>query len=161
MSCLLCGTVSSDKLSYEVTQQPPYCEPNRRPSSIPAYVFRPIAKKAHWIVKLAEVLETKWLKILHQDKTRWLSMMSPVIRVMNKYKTLVVKMMEDQNNVESPQTRFHHLIDVQIVVSLSCLVPMLKCMHSLMQLGQKRAVTTSVLWKADIIAFYIDDKTKF
>jgi hypothetical protein len=67
-------------------------------------------------------------------------MMSHAIRVMNKYRTLVVKMMEDQDNVDTAKTSFHHLIDVQIVISLSCLVPMLKCLHSLMQLGQKRDI---------------------
>jgi hypothetical protein len=91
-------------------------------------------------VNLAEVLETKGLKILRQVKTRWLSMISPAIRVMNEYKTLVVKMMEDQDDMESAKTSFHHLIDVQIVVSLPCLVPMFKCLHSLMQLGQKRDI---------------------
>jgi hypothetical protein len=91
-------------------------------------------------IKLAEVLQTKGLKILKQVKTRWLSMLSPAIRVMNEYRTLVVKMMEDQDEVDTAKTSFHHLIDIQIVVSLSCLIPMLKCLHHLMQLGQKRDV---------------------
>jgi hypothetical protein len=59
-------------------------------------------------------------------------MMSPAIRVMNEYRTLVVKMMEDQNDVDSAKTSFHHLIDIQIVLSLSSLIPMLKSLHQLM-----------------------------
>jgi hypothetical protein len=50
------------------------------------------ARSSKWhleFVKLAEVLETKSLKILRQVKTRWLSMMSPAIQVMNEYRTLV------------------------------------------------------------------------
>jgi hypothetical protein len=111
-------------------------------------------------VKLAEVLETKGLKILRQVKTRWLSMMSPAIKVMNEYRTLVVKMMEDQDDVESAKTSFHHLINVQIVVSLSCL-------HSLIQLGQKRDIficdylSALKQCQAKIMAYYIDEKTKF
>jgi hypothetical protein len=118
-------------------------------------------------VKLAEVLQTKGLKILKQVKTRWLSMMSPAIRVMNKYRTLVVKMMEDQDEVDTTRTSFHHLIDIQIVVSLSCLIPMLKSLHQLMQLGQKRDVYICDYLDAlkrcqvDITAFYINDMTKF
>jgi hypothetical protein len=57
-------------------------------------------------VKLAEVLQTKGLKILKQVKTWWLSMMSPAIRAMNEYRTLVVKMMEDQDEVETAKTSF-------------------------------------------------------
>jgi hypothetical protein len=83
-------------------------------------------------VKLVEVLQTKGLKILKQIKTRWLSMRSPAIRAMNEYRTLVVKMMEDQDEVETAKTSFQHLIDIKIVVSLSCLIPMLKTLHHLM-----------------------------
>jgi hypothetical protein len=63
-------------------------------------------------VKLVEVMETKGLKILRQVKTRWLSMMSPPIRVMNEYRTLVVKMLEDQDQVDFARTSFEHLIDI-------------------------------------------------
>ena len=59
-------------------------------------------------------------------------MMNHAIRVMNEYRTMVVKMIEDQDDMESAKTKFQHLIDVQIVISLSCLVPMLKYLHSLM-----------------------------
>jgi hypothetical protein len=118
-------------------------------------------------VKLAEVLETKGLKILRQVKTRWLSMMSPAIRMMNEYKTLVVKMMEDEQAVDAAKTSFQHLMDIQIVVSLSCLIPMLKSLHQLMQLGQKRDVYICDYLdalrqcQADITAFYITDRTKY
>ena len=118
-------------------------------------------------VKLAEILETKGLKILRQVKTRWLSMMSPAIRVMNEYRTLVVKMMEDQQDVESAKISFQHLIDVQIVISLSCLIPMLKCLHTLMQLGQKRDIficdylTALKRCQAEITSYYIDEQSKF
>lgn len=66
--------------------------------------------------------------------------MSPSIRVMSKYRTLVVKMLEDQDEVESAKTSFQYLIGVQIVIFVSCLIPMLKSLHHLMQLGQKRDV---------------------
>jgi hypothetical protein len=118
-------------------------------------------------VKLAEVLEMKGLKILRQVKTRWLSMMSPAIRVMNEYRTLVVKMMEDQNDVDSAKTSFHHLIDIQIVLSLSSLIPMLKSLHQSTQLGQKRDVyicdylDALKQCQANITAFYINDKSKY
>jgi hypothetical protein len=40
-------------------------------------------------------METKGLKILRNIKTRWISMLSPAIQAMNKYRTLLVKMLED------------------------------------------------------------------
>jgi hypothetical protein len=39
------------------------------------------------------VMETKGLKILHNVKTRWISMLDPFIRVINEYQTLLVKML--------------------------------------------------------------------
>ena len=39
-------------------------------------------------------------------------MMNSAIRVMNEDMTLVVKMMEDQDEVETAKTSFQHLIDI-------------------------------------------------
>jgi hypothetical protein len=52
-------------------------------------------KKNIEFCKLTEVMETKGLKILRNIKTRWISMLSPAIQAMNKYRTLLVKMLED------------------------------------------------------------------
>jgi hypothetical protein len=71
-------------------------------------------------------------------------MMSPAIKIMNEYKKLVVKMMEDQDEVDTAKTSFHHLIDIQIVDFLYCLIPMLKSLHHLMQLSQKRVFTFAI-----------------
>jgi hypothetical protein len=56
-------------------------------------------------------------------------MISPAIKVMNKYKTLVKKIIEDQDELESAKRSFHHLINVLIVVSLSCLISTLKSLY--------------------------------
>jgi hypothetical protein len=94
-------------------------------------------------------------------------MMSLAIRVMNEYRTLVVKMLEDQDDVETAKASFHHLIDVQIVISLSCLISMLKCLHSLIQLGQKRDIficdylSALKRCQAKITVYYIDEKSRF
>jgi hypothetical protein len=45
--------------------------------------------------KLVEVMETKRNKIICNVKTRWISMLSLVKRVLAKYKTLLVKMVMD------------------------------------------------------------------
>jgi hypothetical protein len=46
--------------------------------------------------KLAGLLETKGKKILQNVKTRWISMLSPLKRVLSEYRTLLVKMYSDQ-----------------------------------------------------------------
>jgi hypothetical protein len=45
--------------------------------------------------KLVEVMQAKGLMILKNIKTRWISMLSPSVRVMNKYKVLLLKMHGD------------------------------------------------------------------
>ena len=45
--------------------------------------------------KLAEVMHLKGLKILKNIKTRWISMLSPSVRIMNEYRVLLVKMAVD------------------------------------------------------------------
>jgi hypothetical protein len=71
------------------------------------------------------------IRIMNEYRTLVVKMIL-AIKIMNEYRTLVVKMMEDQGEVDSAKTSFHHLIDVQIVVSLSCLIPMPKSLHQLM-----------------------------
>jgi hypothetical protein len=94
-------------------------------------------------------------------------MMIPAIRVMNEYRTLVVKMYEDKDAVKLANTSFEHLIDVQIVISLACLMPLLKCLHSLMQFSQKQDVficdllAAIKLHQTDITVYYINQKTRF
>jgi hypothetical protein len=87
--------------------------------------FCKFPKKHIEFCKLAEVMETKGLKILKNIKTRWISMLSPAIRAMNEYRTLLVKMLEDSKlKKEKVQAKnaticLNHLIDIQIVLGLT------------------------------------------
>jgi hypothetical protein len=82
-------------------------------------------KKHIKFYKLVEVMETKGLKILRNIKTRWISMLSPAIRAMNEYRTLLVKMLEDSKlKKEKVQAKnaticLNHLTDIQIVLGLT------------------------------------------
>lgn len=96
-------------------------------------------------------------------------MISLSIRVMNKYKTLVKKIIDSEGQDELKYTKrsFHHLINALIVVSLSCLISTLKSLHQLIQLDQKWDVyicdylDALKQCKANITAFHIIDRTKF
>jgi hypothetical protein len=103
-------------------------------------------KKHIEFCKLVEVMETKGLKILRNIKTRWISMLSPAIRAMNEYKTLLVKMLEDSKlKKEKVQAKnaticLNHLTDFQIVLGLTSLLPMLRLSQSLIKFAQKHDV---------------------
>jgi hypothetical protein len=118
-------------------------------------------------VKLAQVLQTKGLKILQNITTRWISMLAPVVRVMTEYRTLVLKLYEDKAIVTQAMKPCEHLLNVQILIGLSCLLPMLKSLHSLMQFAQKRNVFISDYLaavkecQAEITSFYVDPTEGF
>ena len=136
-------------------------------------------------VKLAELMHSKGLKILRNVKTRWINMLSPAVRVMSEYKVLVVKMHLDSQRpleeavagrpkpkidkklMEIARKNLDHLCDIQILLGLSGLLPLLKCVHSLMQFAQGRDVfvcdyvSAIQMCIAEVFSFYLDDSTAF
>jgi hypothetical protein len=97
--------------------------------------------------KLAEVMETKGLKILRDVKTRWLSMVSPLKRVMSEYRTLIQKMQEDSKDATTPhasrevaKTNFSLLVDVSVPIALTCFLPLLETVHYLVKFSQQRDI---------------------
>jgi hypothetical protein len=67
-------------------------------------------------------------------------MLEPLKQVMAKYKTLIVKMSQD--NVSITQTRFNLdlLCDLHMLLGLSCLLPLLEVMHALIKFAQGRDI---------------------
>jgi hypothetical protein len=106
--------------------------------------FSKSPKKHMDFLKLAEVMETKGLKILRNVKTRWISMLSPAIRIMNEYRTLLVRMQQDttlknaKQHVKNATTCLDHLTDIQVVVSLSAILPMLRLAKNFIKYAQKQ-----------------------
>ena len=110
-------------------------------------------------------------------------MLSPAERVMNKYRPLIVKMFTDSERpledilgskakldkklMEIAKKNLEHLTDVQILVVLSGLLPLLKCVHSLMQFAQTRNVfvcdyvSAIQMCIAEVFSFYLDDHVAF
>jgi hypothetical protein len=80
-------------------------------------------------LKLVEVMETKGLKILRNIKTRWISMLAPAVRVMNEYRMLLLKFQQDSSMGKPKKIVvkcFTNLVDVQTVIGLACIMPMLR-----------------------------------
>jgi hypothetical protein len=134
--------------------------------SLYAY-FNKSPKQHLQFVKLTEVLQSKGLKILKNVKTRWISILSPAVRVMNEYKVLLVIMKEMSSSLDVAQKNLNLLCDVQVLLGLSRLLPMLRCAHLLMQFAQSRDVfvcdyiAAIQVCQAEITSFYIDDATTF
>ena len=112
------------------------------------YTFAHSPKRHLEFVKPAELMQSKDLKILKNIQTRWIRMLSPAMQVMKEYRVLLVKMfMDSAYPVEDEQRKkakvdkklmalahknMNHLTDIQILLGLSGLLPLLQCVHSLM-----------------------------
>jgi hypothetical protein len=71
------------------------------------------------------LLETKGLKLFHNVKIRWISMLFLIKQVFAKYKTLVVNMNDDLHIVATTKTNFQYIYDIKVVMRLTCIMPLL------------------------------------
>jgi hypothetical protein len=62
--------------------------------------FKHSPKRHLEFVKLAELMETKGLKLLKNVKTRWVSLIEPLRRILQKYRVLLAKMKVDNLSKE-------------------------------------------------------------
>jgi hypothetical protein len=127
--------------------------------------------------KLAEIVETKGLKILNNVKTRWISLLEPLKRVLGKYKTLIAKMCEDavvkdpkskaKEVIEKAKRNLDILCDVGTLLASPCILPLLESIDSLMRFAQSRDVFVSAyvvvvkIYQAELYELYCDPKTSF
>jgi hypothetical protein len=84
--------------------------------------------------KLVELLETKDRKILQNVKTRWISMLSPLKRVLSEYHTLLVKMYSDQfvkPVIPAAKVNYELLADIRCLLTMAAVVPLLEAVKAL------------------------------
>jgi hypothetical protein len=103
--------------------------------------------------KLAEIVETEGLKILNNVKTRWISLLEPLIHILGEYKTLIAKMCEDavakdpepkaKEVTEKAKHNLDLLCDVGTLLALPCILPLLEYVDSLMRFIQSRDIFVS------------------
>ena len=108
------------------------------------YNYFTVSPKRHLeFTKLVDVVETGGLKLLRNVKTRWISVLEPLKRIMVEYKTLIVKMAEDAA-VKNPNAKDKEvsakarnnldlLCDVGTLLALPCLTPLLESVESLIK----------------------------
>jgi hypothetical protein len=94
------------------------------------FFFSHSPKKVLKFVTLAKILEAKGLKLLHNIKARWISMLSPLKRLLIKYKSLVLKMYMDALKRKPTLDNLDLLCDLELVLGLPCILPMLEIVHT-------------------------------
>ena len=91
-------------------------------------------------VKLATVMNKSHDKILRQVKTRWISMLKPAKRVLAQYDTLLYKMHLDAPTVKAAGPNLQMLSDVETVLALTCLMPLLETLNGVIKFSQGRNI---------------------
>ncbi len=93
--------------------------------------------------KLAELFETKGRKILQNVKTRWISMLSPLKRVLSEYRTLLVKMYSDQfvkPVIPAAKVNYELLANIRCLLTMAAVVPLLEAVKALVVFAQSPSV---------------------
>jgi len=98
--------------------------------------------------KLANYMESEGLRMLRNVKTRWISLLEPLRKVMGEYKTMIAKMCEDAIVKELEMTskqamareaachNYDLLCDVGTLLGLPCILPLLELVNCLMKFAQ-------------------------
>jgi hypothetical protein len=76
--------------------------------------------------KLVELLECKGNKIIKNIKMRWISMLSISKIILNEYKVLVVKMVENNVIIDITKTNYKFLCNLVTLLGLFYIIPLLE-----------------------------------
>jgi len=124
-------------------------------------------KKFLKFTKLAKKLENKRLYLLRNVKACWISMLGPLKCVLAQYKSLVVKMHSNYEKNKSIHDNFELLCDLDLIINMPCVMPILEVVHSLIKYAQHRDVfimdflDAINLAKTKFFHFFIDPFSHF
>jgi hypothetical protein len=85
-----------------------------------------ILKRVWDICKFTKFLEHKFLKIFHNVKAHWISIISPTKQILTKYKTLVIQMFQEQMSNQFAKANLKLLCN-EVLLGFACIIPMLGC----------------------------------
>lgn len=117
--------------------------------------------------KLAKFLETKGGKILHNVKTQWISMLALAKRLLQEYKTLVVKMANDSLGNVIAKNNYELLCDYDTILGLIYVLPMMEAIQSLSKMAQGRdtfvcdLVSFIILCTSDLYSWYVNPLKRY
>ena len=84
--------------------------------------------------------------MLRNIETCWISMKSPTKRVISEYTTLMVKMGFDmtlglgQRSNAGARDNFDYFVDIEVLLSLACFIPLVDAVHYLIKLSQAQNI---------------------
>jgi hypothetical protein len=94
-------------------------------------------------------------------------MLSPTKIVMEKYRTLLVKMALDSPTNQQIKLNYENLCDLQVLLGLVCIMPLLESIHALIMSAQMKdlyvcdLVVVIKVNQVDIYMMYCDQTSKF
>ena len=93
--------------------------------------------------KLAELLESMGIKILQNIKTRWISMLSSLKRVLSEYRILLVKMYFDhfvKPTIPTAKVNYELMVDIKSLLTLTTVLPLLEAVKALVVFAQSPSI---------------------
>ncbi len=114
-------------------------------------------------MKLEEIMKIKGNKILHNIKIRWIFMINLVKEVLFKYRILLMKMTLDATTIPSTQFYLFLLLNVETLLGLNIMMPLLKVIHSLIEFAQLKDVfvynfiTIMKICEGDVYRMFCDN----
>jgi len=106
--------------------------------------------------KLAELFDSKGRKNLQNIKTMWISMLSPLKRVLLDYRTILVKMYSDQfvkPTIPATKVNYELMADIKCLLILAAVLPLLEAVKALVIFVQSPSVYVCDFTKALSLVF--------
>jgi hypothetical protein len=124
-------------------------------------------KRNQELANLANIVETAGQRILKNIKTRWISCLEPVKRVLSEYRALVLKMHMDAPSLATAKANLNLLCEIELLLGMTCILPMLEALNYLMKFSQQTTcfvsdmVAAIKLCQADLFSWYVDPDTSY
>jgi hypothetical protein len=124
-------------------------------------------KKTQKLVKLVDIMEIRGQQFFRFIKMHWISMLLPTKRVLSKYCALVFKMHWDVGIVTQATHNLEFFCNLEVMLGLSCIMPMLKRLNELIKFSQSREcfvcdfVIDVKLCQVDLYCWYNDPQNAY
>ena len=93
-------------------------------------------KRNQELADLANIIETARQRIFRNVKTRWISYLKPIKRVMSEYKALVLKMHMDLSSLTTAKANLNLLCEIELLLGLAGILLMLEAFNYLIKFSQ-------------------------
>ncbi len=90
--------------------------------------------------KLIDLLQTKDNKFLYNVKTHWIIMLFLVKWIYSKFHPFIVKIHDESAKSNLARNNLSSMFNVEVILGLPCILPMLECVHALIKVAKGRDV---------------------